>query len=50
MSNDAPDSMTPDGSIGFVPEMPDRSLPLEFYIDTNRINARQGLSHMNQLE
>jgi len=50
MSNDAPDSMTPDGAIRFVPEMPDRSLPLEFYVDTNRINARQGLHNMNQLE
>ena len=50
MSNDAPDSMTPDGSVGFVPEMPYRSLPLDFYVDTNRINARQSLPHMNQLE
>jgi hypothetical protein len=50
MSNDAPDSMTPHGSKGFMPEMPARFLPLEFYVDTNRINARQGLPHMNQLE
>jgi hypothetical protein len=50
MSNDAPDSRTSDRSVGLVPEMPNRSLPLEFYIDTNRINARQGLPHMNQLE
>jgi len=50
MSNDAPNSMTPGGLAEFVPEMPDRSLPLEFYIDTNRINARRGLPHMNQLE
>jgi len=42
--------MTPDGATGFVPKMPDRSLPLEFYIDTNRINARQSLPHMDQLE
>lgn len=50
MSNDAPDSMTPNGSVGFIPKMPDRSLGLEFYVDTNRINARQGLPYMNQLE
>jgi hypothetical protein len=50
MSNDTPKSMTPDGSAGFAPTMPERSLPLEFYTDTNRINARQGLPNMNQLE
>jgi hypothetical protein len=50
MSNDASNSLTPDRSGEFVPEMPDRSLPLEFYIDTNRINARQDLPYMNQLE
>jgi hypothetical protein len=50
MSNDVPSSITPEGSAGFLPEMPDRWLSLEFYIDTNRINARQGLHHMNQLE
>ena len=42
--------MTPYGPAEFVPEMPDRSLVLEFYVDTNRINARRGLPHMNQLE
>ena len=50
MSNDTPKSITPDGSAPFAPTMPERSLPLEFYIDANRINARQGLPNMNQLE
>lgn len=50
MSNDTPESMTPGGSAGFAPAMPKRRLVLEFYIDTNRINARQGLPNMNQLE
>jgi hypothetical protein len=50
VSNDLPNLMTFDEAAEFAPEMPDRSLPLEFYIDTNRINARQGLLYMNQLE
>jgi hypothetical protein len=41
---------TPDGSVIFMPKMPERSLLLEFYIDTNRINSRQNLPNMNQLE
>jgi hypothetical protein len=50
VSNDSPNPVTSDEAAEFAPEMPDRSLPLEFYIDTNRINARQGLPYMNQLE
>ncbi len=30
--------------------MPERFIYLEFFIDTNRINSREGLLHMNQLE
>jgi len=43
-------SMTLDESRIFRPQMPDRSVLLEFYIDTNRINARESLPYMNQLE
>jgi hypothetical protein len=50
MSNDNPKPMAPNGSQRYAPIMPERSLGLEFYIDTNRINARQGLPNMNQLE
>ncbi len=50
MNNDDSNLITPAESINFVPKMPERFLPLEFYIDTNRINAKQGLPNMNQLE
>jgi hypothetical protein len=50
LSNAVSSSLALGESAEFVPKMPDRSLPLEFYIDTNRINARQGLPYMNQLE
>ena len=50
MSSDNLESMASDESQRFAPTMPERSLVLEFYIDTNRINARRGLPNMNQLE
>jgi hypothetical protein len=50
MGNDTPPSVNGDWPAGVVPKMPGKFFHLEFYIDTNRINARQGLPHMNRLE
>jgi len=50
MGNNLSCSAVPEESIEHPPKMPNRHTTLEFYIDTNRINARQGLPHMNQLE
>jgi hypothetical protein len=50
MNSEKSHSTSSDGSAQFAPQMPQRSLALDFYIDTNRINARQSLPYMNQLE
>jgi hypothetical protein len=50
MTLDLTNSTTPEGKTGYAPKMPDRRLTLEFYIDTNRINARGGLPSMKKLE